>query len=111
MSLRNTTSMIRMHVKWHAAAVYICAVSLFLSLNALLLVVCRYHYGLMVCPPCYYRAHSGREGVLAVIQWILKEHYQEGSVSEELLKEMLFWSCRYVHVCMHIPYCIALICM
>ena len=34
---------------------------------------------------------------MAVIQWILTEHYQEGSVSEELLEEMLFWSCRYVH--------------
>jgi len=52
--------------------------------------------GLMACSLCYYREYRGR-GVVAVIQWILTEHYQEGRVSEELLKEMLFWSCRYVH--------------
>ena len=65
-----------------------------------ILVVSRYD-GLMVCSLCYYRNdylwREVREGVVAVIQWILTEHYQEGSVSEELLKEMLFWSCRYVH--------------
>ena len=47
----------------------------------------------------YYREYGlgeVREECLAVIQWILTEHYQKGSVSEELLKEMLFWSCRYV---------------
>ena len=65
-----------------------------------ILVVSRYD-GLMVCSLCYYREYSWggeREGVAAVIQWILTEHYQEGSVSEELLKEMLFWSCRYMYV-------------
>ena len=48
----------------------------------------------LVCSLCYYRESRG--GV-AVIQWILTEHYQEGNVSEEVLKEMVFWSCRYVH--------------
>ena len=64
-----------------------------------ILVVSRYD-GLMVCLLCYYREDwQGEvcEECLALIQWILTEHYQEGSVSEELLKEMLFWSCRYVH--------------
>ena len=64
-----------------------------------ILVVSRYD-GLMVCSLCYYREDRWgevREGVVAVIQWILTEHYQEGSVSKELLKEMLFCSCRYVH--------------
>ena len=64
-----------------------------------ILVVSRYD-GLMVCLLCYYREYRWkrevREGVVAIIQWILTEHYQEGSVSEELLKEMLFWSCRYI---------------
>ena len=70
----------------------------FLVLRMCILVVSRYD-GLMVCLLCYYREHCLREvheGVVAVIQWILTEHYQEGSVSEELLKEMLFWSCRYI---------------
>ena len=58
-----------------------------------ILVVSRYDSSL-VCSLCYYR---GFRGVVAVIQWILTEHYQEGNVSEELLKEILFWSCRYVH--------------
>ena len=65
-----------------------------------ILVVSRYD-GLMVCLLCYYREYSQgrvREGVVAVIQWILTEHYQKGSVSEELLKEMLFWSCRYMYI-------------
>ena len=66
----------------------------FLVLRMCILVVSRYD-GLMVCLMCYYREYS--YGVVPVIQWILTEHYQEGSVSEELLKEMLFWSCRYVH--------------
>ena len=64
-----------------------------------ILVVSRYDSSL-VCSLCYYREYSWgeeREGVVTVIQWILTEHYQEGNVSEELLKEMLFWSCRYVH--------------
>ena len=64
-----------------------------------ILVVSRYD-GLMVCSLCYYREDwllREREEVVAVIQWILTEHYQEGSVSEELLKKMFFWSCRYVH--------------
>ena len=64
-----------------------------------ILVVSRYD-GLMVCLLCYYREYSWggvRKEVAAVIQWILTEHYQEGSVSEERLKEMFFWSCRYVH--------------
>ena len=63
-----------------------------------ILVVSRYD-GLMVHSLCYYfddRWGREHEGVVAVIQWMLTEHYQEGSVSEELLKEMLFWSCRYV---------------
>ena len=91
------------------AACTCCAVRLCLSLIAFLvlhmciLVVSRYN-GLMVCLLCYYgeyrwrtEVHEGvHEGVVAVIQWILTEHYQEGSVSEELLKEMLFWSCRYI---------------
>ena len=63
------------------------------------LVVSRYD-GLMVQSLCYYREYlwsrEVREGVVAIIQWILTEHYQEGNVSEELLKEMLFWSCRYI---------------
>ena len=62
------------------------------------ILVSRYD-DLMVCSLCYYREDRRREvheGVVAVIQWILTEHYQEGSVSEELLKEMLFWSCRYI---------------
>ena len=70
-----------------------------------ILVVSRYD-GLMVCLLCYYREYSwGRErkGVVAVIQWILTEHYQEGSVSKELLKEMLFWSCRYMYVHTLVP--------
>ena len=70
----------------------------FLVLRMCILVVSRYD-GLMVCLLCYYREHwrgGVREGIVAVIQWILTEHYQEGSVSEELLKEMLFWSCRYI---------------
>ena len=53
----------------------------------------------MVCSLCCYREYSwGAEckEVVAVIEWILTEHYQEGNVSEELLEEMLFWSCRYV---------------
>ena len=65
-----------------------------------ILVVSRYD-GLMVCSLCYYRDDRWgreREGVVAVIQWILTEHYQKGSVREELLKEMLFWSCRYMYV-------------
>ena len=64
-----------------------------------ILVVSRYD-GLMVCSLGYYREYSlggVHEECLAVIQWILTEYYQEGSVSEELLKEMLFWSCRHVH--------------
>ena len=64
-----------------------------------ILVVSRYD-GLMVCLLYYYRDDRWgevREEFAAVIEWILTEHYQEGSVSEELLKEMLFWSCRYVH--------------
>ena len=63
-----------------------------------ILVVSRYD-GLMVHSLCYYREDRQgevHEGVVAVIQWILTEHYQEGSVSEEILKEMLFWSCRYI---------------
>ena len=44
-----------------------------------------------------------RKEVVAVIQWILTEHYQEGSVSEELLKEMLFWSCRYMYIHTLVP--------
>ena len=66
-----------------------------------ILVVSRYN-GLMVHSLCYYREggrREVREGVVTVIQWILTEHYQEGSVSKELLKEMLFWSCRYM--CIH----------
>jgi len=65
-----------------------------------ILVVSRYD-GLMVCLLCYYREdwrREVREGFVAVILWILTEHYQEGSVSEELLKEMFFWSCRYVRM-------------
>ena len=65
-----------------------------------ILVVSRYD-GLMVCLLCYYREDwrgEVREECLAVIEWILTEHYQEGSVSEELLKEMLFWSCRYMYI-------------
>ena len=65
-----------------------------------ILVVSRYD-GLMVCLLCYYREYRwgiARERVVAVIQCILTEHYQEGSVSEELLKEMLFWSCRYMYI-------------
>ena len=65
-----------------------------------ILVVSRYD-GLMVCLLCYYREDwwgKVRERVLAVIQCILTEHYQEGSVSEELLKEMIFWSCRYMYI-------------
>ena len=65
----------------------------FLVLRMSILVVSRYD-GLMVRSLCYYREYS--YGVVAVIQWIFTEHYQEGSVSEELLKEMLFWSCRYI---------------
>jgi len=81
-----------------------CAVRLclspiaFLVLPMCILVVSRYD-GLMVCLLCYCREDwrgKVRKEVVAVIQWILTEHYQEGSVSEELLKEMLFWSCRYV---------------
>ena len=63
-----------------------------------ILVVSRYD-GLMICSLCYYRDYwlgEVHEGFVAIIQWILTEHYQEGSVSEELLKEMLFWSCRYI---------------
>ena len=63
-------------------------------------VVNRYD-GLMVHSLCYYREDQrgkAREGVVAVIQWILTEHYQKGSVTEELLKNMLFWSCRYMYV-------------
>ena len=70
-----------------------------LVLRMCILVVSRYD-GLMVCLLCYYREdrlwREVRAECLAVIQWILTEHYQEGSVSEELLKEMLFWSCRYI---------------
>ena len=69
-------------------------------LRICILVVSKYD-GLKVCSLCYYREYSWggeREGVVAVIQWILTEHYQEGSVSEELLKEMLFCSCRYMYV-------------
>ena len=65
-----------------------------------ILVVSRYD-GLMVQSLCYYREYwwrEVREGVVAIILWILTEHYQEGSVSEDLLKEMLFWSCRYMYV-------------
>ena len=65
-----------------------------------ILVVSRYD-GLMVCSLCYYREDWWREvceRVVAVIQCILTEHYQKGSVSEELLKEMLFWSCRYMYI-------------
>ena len=65
-----------------------------------ILVVSRYD-GLMVCSLCYYRKYSWggeREEVVAIIQLMLTEHYQEGSVSEELVKEMLFWSCRYMYV-------------
>ena len=65
-----------------------------------ILVLSRYD-GLMVCLLCYYRKDrwgGERKGVAVVIQCILTEHYQEGSVSEELLKEMLFWSCRYMYV-------------
>ena len=65
-----------------------------------ILVVSRYN-GLMVHSLCYYREDGRREvreGVVAVVQCILTEHYQEGSVSEELLKEMLFWSCRYMYI-------------
>jgi len=51
----------------------------------------------MVCSLCYDGEYRWTGEVVAVIQWILTEHYQEGSVSEELLKEMLFRSCRYVH--------------
>ena len=72
----------------------------FLVLRMCILVVSRYD-GLMVHSLCYYREdrrREVREGVVAVIQRILTEHYQEGSVSEELLKEMLFWSCRYMYV-------------
>ena len=64
-----------------------------------ILVVSRYS-SLMICSLCYYREHREGglcEGVVTVIQWILTEHYQEGRVSEELQKEMLFWSCRYVY--------------
>ena len=64
-----------------------------------ILVASRYD-GLIMCSLCYDRKYGGR-GVVAVIQWILTEHYQEGRVSEELLKEMLFWSCRYVHTLLH----------
>ena len=70
----------------------------FLVLRMCILVVSTYD-GLMVHSLCYYRDDRlGKvcEEVVAVIQWILTEHYQEGSVSEELLKEMLFWSCRYI---------------
>ena len=72
----------------------------FLVLRMCIIVVSRYD-NLMVCSLCYYRESiwGGEcEGVAAVIQWILTEHYQEGSVSEELQKEMLFWSCRYMYV-------------
>ena len=70
----------------------------FLVLRMCILVVSRYD-GLMVCSLGYYREDwrgGERKAVMAVLQWILTEHYQKGSVSEELLKEMLFWSCRYV---------------
>ena len=89
----------------HAASTC-CAVRLCLSLIAFLvlrmciLVVSRYD-GLMVHSLCCYRYDRQREvhkGVVAIIQCILTEHYQKGSVSEELLKEMLFWSCRYIYV-------------
>ena len=56
-------------------------------------MVSRYDSSL-VCSLCYYRVIRD---VVSVIEWILTEHYQEGNVSEELLKEMFFWSCRYVH--------------
>ena len=72
----------------------------FLVLRMCILVVSRYD-GLMVHSLCYYRENwrrEVREGVAVVIQWILTEHYQKGSVSEELLNEMLFWSCRYMYV-------------
>ena len=74
-----------------------------------ILVVSRYD-DLMVCLLCYYRDDRWgevRKEVVAVIQWILTEHYREGSVSEELLKEMLLCSCRYVHT--YVRYCIMLI--
>jgi len=65
----------------------------------------------MVCSLWYYREDGRgevRERVVAVIQWILTEHYQEGSVNEELLKEMLFWSCRYMYVRTYILWCMIL---
>ena len=80
--------------------VLVClSVITFLVLRMCIFVVSR--YGLMVCSLCYYRDDrwgGEREEVVAIIQWILTEHYQEGSVSEELPKEMLFWSCRYMYV-------------
>ena len=72
----------------------------FVVLCMCILVVSRYD-GLMVHSLCHYREdrwREVREGVVAVIQWILIEHYQKGSVSEELLKKMLFWSCRYMYI-------------
>ena len=88
------------HAARTCCAVRLCfSLIAFLVLHMCILVVSRYD-DLMVCLLCYYREDRGgkaRKEVVAVIQWILTEHYQEWSVSEELLKEMLFWSCWYVH--------------
>ena len=75
--------------------VYVCAARLSLSVNAFIVL------DMIVCVHCVIYNREDwrgriREGFVAVVLWILTKHYQVGSVSEGLLTNMLFWSCRYV---------------